>query len=229
MGALTVESLKTILNREVQEVVLTVAKSSVFGMDSVAIAEALGVEKGEIDDLMGTDDYKDVRLLVGAEHQKEKVERDSGWDGIETSALTKLARRVTIESDTETLLKIAAVANKAQRRTNPPKEMTPLDAGSAGQRIPLQLTKRYTEKLLAGQVIERSETQQISILNGSAVNPSFDEVQAELSQAAEQGVNRDASPPKQAQVGATSAGSLTAKAATLANTLAKGFIDGDQL
>lgn len=187
MNAMTIESLKTILGREVGEVHLTVAKSSVYGLDSGTIAETMGVTKAEIEGLMQTEDYKDVRLLVGAEHQKEKVETDSSWDGLESQALTKLARRVKIESDTEVLLKIAAVANRAQRKTNPKPEMSPLDASTANQRIPLQLTKRYTEKLQDGHLVERSETHEISVLNGSAMNPTFEEVQNALKDAASAG------------------------------------------
>jgi hypothetical protein len=61
---------------------------------------------------METQDYKDIRLLVGAEQAKDRVERDFGWDGIETSALKKLGRRVDMETDTDTLLRIAAVSNQ---------------------------------------------------------------------------------------------------------------------
>lgn len=175
-SALTTESLATILGREVEEIVLTVAKSNVLGLDADTIAATLGVERAEIDELMQTPDYKDVRLLVGADEMKERVNRDSGWDGIEGTALEKLARRVKMENDTDTLLKIAAVANRATRRTAPPKEHT-LDPSQAGMRVPLTLTKRYTEKLNGdGKLIERTETQQISVLNGSAINPSFKEV-----------------------------------------------------
>lgn len=215
MNALTTESLKTVLGREVQEVHLTVAKSSVFGLDSGTIAETLGVSKDEIEELMQSDDYKDIRLLVGAEHQREKVETDSNWDGLEAAALKKLSRRVTIETDTEVLLKIAAVSNRAQRRTNPKPEVTPLDASSAGQRIPLTLTKRYTEKLQQGEVVERIETQQISLLNGSAVNPSFNEVQNALKEAASAGGVAAALPTR------------TERAISLADSIAKDLIDGD--
>lgn len=173
--ALTVEGLKVILGREVDEVVVTVAKSNVMGLDAGTISEVLGVERVEIDELMQTQDYKDVRLLIGAEEAKNKVERDSGWDGIESKALTKLQRRTELENDTETLLKIAAVANKAVRRTAPRKDHV-LDPSQAGTRVPLTLTKRYTEKLQQGVVVERSQIQQISVLDGSAVNPTFHEV-----------------------------------------------------
>lgn len=175
-AGLTVDSLKSILGREVEEIHLTVAKSSVLGLDPETIANTIGVPKDEINQLMETQDYKDIRLLVGAEQAKDRVERDFGWDGIETSALKKLGRRVEMENDTDTLLRIAAVSNRATRRAAPPKESL-LDPALAGARVPLTLTKRFTEKLNSGgQVIERSETQQISVLNGSAVNPSFKEV-----------------------------------------------------
>ena len=179
-AALTVDSLKSILGREVEEIHLTVAKSSVLGLDPDTIANTLGVAKDEIAGLMETQDYKDIRLLVGAEQAHARVERDLGWDGIESAALKKLGRRVELESDTDTLLRIAAVSNRATRRTAPPKE-SPLDPSQAGARVPLPLPKRFTEKLNgSGQVIERSETQQISVLNGSAVNPSFGEVNSLL-------------------------------------------------
>lgn len=179
-AALTVDSLKSILGREVEEIHLTVAKSSVLGLDPETIANTLGVAKDEIEALMEVQDYKDIRLLVGAEQAQARVDRDLGWDGIETAALKKLGRRVELESDTDTLLRIAAVSNRATRRSAPPKESL-LDPAQAGARVPLTLTRRFTEKLNGGgQVIERSETQQISVLNGSAVNPSFKEVNSLL-------------------------------------------------
>lgn len=175
-NSLTLESLETILGRKVEEIHLTIAKSSVLGLDPDTIANTLGVTKNEISDLMETQDYKDIRLLVGAEEARERVERDFSWDGIETASLKKLTRRVELESDTDTLLRIAAVSNRATRRTAPPKE-SPLDPSQAGARVPLSLTRRFTEKLNeTGRVVERIETQQISVLDGSAVNPSFDEV-----------------------------------------------------
>lgn len=184
-AALTTESLASILGRQVEEIHLTVAKSNVLGLDPETIAHTLGVERAEIEELMQTPDYKDVRLLVGAEFAKDRIDRDSGWDGIENTALQKLARRTHLENDTDTLLKIAAVANRATRRTAPPKEHT-LDPSQAGQRVPLTLTKRYTEKLGAqGQVVERQETHQISVLNGSAINPTFKEVSQMLQGAKE--------------------------------------------
>jgi hypothetical protein len=177
---MTKDSLEEILGREVQEIHLTVAKSIVMGLGVEIIAETLGVSKEEIHELTNDEEYKEVRLLVGADHAKEKIERDSGWDGIESSALIRLGKRVDRETDTEMLLKIAAVANRATRRAAPPKEAV-LDPSQVGHRVPLTLTRRYTEKLNGtGQVVERSQEQRISVLDGSAINPSFKEVNAVL-------------------------------------------------
>lgn len=182
---LTKDALEKILNREVEEIHLTVAKSVVLGLDVDTIAATLGVEKTELEELLNDPHYKDVRLLVGAEHMQAKVDRDIGWDGIEQTALQRLAKRVDRETDTDTILRIAAVANRATRRTAPPKEAI-LDPSQVSQRVPLTLTRRYTEKLNgAGQTIERSETQQISVLDGSAVNPTFKEVNELLQPKAE--------------------------------------------
>lgn len=182
---LTKDALEKILGREVEEIHLTVAKSIVLGLDLETIAATLGVEKAELDELVEDPKYKDIRLLVGAEYMQARVERDTGWDGIEQKALTNLAKRVERETDTDTILRIAAVANRATRRTAPPKEAI-LDPSQVSQRVPLTLTRRYTEKLNgAGQTIERSTTQQISVLDGSALNPTFKEVNELLQAKAE--------------------------------------------
>lgn len=173
---LTKDALEKILGREVEEIHLTIAKSIVMGLDLDTIAASLGVEKAELEELVEDQSYKDIRLIVGADHMQSRVDRDSGWDGIEQKALQNLAKRVERETDTDTILRIAAVANRATRRTAPPKEAI-LDPSQVSQRVPLTLTRRYTEKLNgAGQTIERTTTQQISVLDGSAVNPSFKEV-----------------------------------------------------
>lgn len=131
--SLTIESLSTVLGREVPDIVLTVAKSSVIGLDPATIAEAIGIPEQEIHDLVQTQDYKDVRLLVGAEAIKEKLDRDMGWDGIESVSVNKLAQRLKFENDTEILLKIAAVANRAQRRAKPAMD-SPLDPSRSANR-----------------------------------------------------------------------------------------------
>lgn len=175
MTLISHSSIQAVLGREIPEEVLTIAKCAVGGMIPERIAELLGATVDEIKELQETQDYKDVRLLVGVEHAKTSVSKDFTWDSIEATALESLSNRVGLERDTEMLLRIAAVANKAQRRMTQ-KEEHVLDPASALARVPLRLTKRFTEKLNSDGSSERSETQEISVINGTARMPSFESI-----------------------------------------------------
>lgn len=178
MLALTVESIGKLVGRPVDEMYLVMAKNHVLGLEPDQIARILGVTSEEVEALMETQDFKDVRLLVGAEYAKTLGVKDMSWDTIEATALEKLQTRVELERDTDTLLRIAAIANKAQRRT-PASQAGVLDPAQAGGRVVLQLTKRYTEILNGnGRVTQRSETQQVSITD--ATNPKFEDIDAFL-------------------------------------------------
>lgn len=179
LAALTIDSIQRILGKPTEEMYLIVAKNSVLGLESEQIAQILGVTRQEIDDLQLNQDYRDVRLLVGAEYAKTLSEKDMSWDGIEAQALENLAKRVPNERDTDTLLRIAAVANKAQRRQSRTEQV--LDPAMASTRVPLTLTRRFTERINNSTgSIERTETQQISLMNGSAVNPTFGDIDSLL-------------------------------------------------
>ena len=177
ISTMTAESLSKTLGQTVPEVYVLIAKNSVAGLDSSAIADLIGVTREEIDNV-GTDQtYKDVRLLIAAEHASTQTEKDFTWDEIEAESLKKLAKRVPYENDTETLLKIAAVANKAQRRNH---GTNVLDPSKATGRVPLQLSRRIVERLGSDGSHEREVTQQISVIDGSAVNPKFEDIDAIL-------------------------------------------------
>lgn len=176
MNMLTQDTIKAALNRDIAEEILVIAKLAVNGMDADSIATILGSTREEVDELLQSQDYKDVRLLVGVEHARLRAGNDHTWDGIENTALEGLSKRVHLERDTDTLLRIAAVANKAQRRLSQNREHI-LDPANAQTRVPLRLTKRFTEKLNSdGDVVERQETQEISVVNGTAKTPSFESI-----------------------------------------------------
>ncbi len=176
MNMLTQEGIKAALNREIAEEILVVAKLHVNGMDADSIAQILGSTRNEVDELFQSQDFKDVRLLVGVEQARVRTGNDSTWDGIENTALEALAKRVHLERDSETLLRIAAVANKAQRRLST-SDVHVLDPANANTRVPLKLTRRFTEKLnTQGDVVERSESHEVSVVNGTAKTPSFESI-----------------------------------------------------
>lgn len=176
---LTIESLGSQLGRVVSEMEVIIAKNDIAGLPAGSIAKVLGVTKDEIETFQLTQEYKDVRLLLGAEAAKLNTSKDSDWDAIEAFALGKLRERVPHERDTDTLLKIAAVANKAERRTQNQTNNL-LDPSSASVRVPLQLSRRIIERIMTDGTREREETQQISLMNGTAVNPSFAEIDKAL-------------------------------------------------
>jgi hypothetical protein len=177
---MTLAELQKILGREIPDAIFVIAKSSVLGMDTAGIASTMQLSIQDVEEVLLGDDFRDVRLLLGAERQKELIEIDSGWDGVESLSVSRLYRAMKNESDPEILARIAATANRAVRRTREVHESNLLDAGGAAKRVPLTLTKRFTEKLAQGLVVERVEEQTISILSGRMVNPTFDEVNKKL-------------------------------------------------
>src|SRR3546814_6721343 len=116
MTGLTQQAIQQALGREIPEEILIIAKMAVVGMAPDRIAETLGSSKVEVEEILESQDYKDVRLLVGVEHARLSSSKDFTWDSIEATALEGLSKRAGLEKDTDTLLRIAAVANKAQRR-----------------------------------------------------------------------------------------------------------------
>lgn len=179
MMTLNAESLSKQLGTEVDEVVVLIAKNDVAGLPAETIAELLGLEKHEIVEVQETQVYKDCRLLLGMQHSQGLVDKDFNWDAIEGMALSNLAKRVPFEKDTDMILKIAAVANRAQRRMAPVKQQV-LDPGSAGQKVALQLTSRITQKLAANGDRSQIEERQISVMDGSATNPTFKDIDSLL-------------------------------------------------
>src|SRR3546814_4065634 len=70
MTGLTQQAIQQALGREIPEEILIIAKMAVVGMAPDRIAETLGSSKVEVEEILESQDYKDVRLLVGVEHAR---------------------------------------------------------------------------------------------------------------------------------------------------------------
>jgi len=175
MMTVSVESLREQTGLEIEDLHVLVAKNSVAGLDAEDIATILGVTVNEVIELQATAEYKSARLLLGTEYSRQQRETDFSWDDIESTALQSLSKRVKLERDTDMLLRIATLANKAQRRT-PVSKGNVLDPARGGQQVRLNLTQRITEKLANGT--QRTVEKHVSVLDGSAVNPKFDDIDA---------------------------------------------------
>jgi len=174
LGKLDQAELTRQCGEEVPEILIIVAKHAVLDMDSKTIGELIGVSTEEIESLQDDPLYKNVHLLLKAATSGARVNAELGWDSLEEIAISRLLERVPLERDADFLLKVAAMANRATRRTKP----EALDPGKVGTRVPLTLTARVVRRLHGdGSQEEASEV----TISGSHTNPTFADVDGLLS------------------------------------------------
>ena len=172
MMTFNAESLSVQLGRPIADILVVICKNDIAGLEPQDMAKIIGVPVEEIQEAQGLEDYKDIRLILGAAQASSLVDRDYSWDGIETTALKGLAKQVAQSRDPEFLLKAAAIANKAQRRMAVAKDNV-LDPSNGAARVPLRLTERLIRKMNANGDLTQITERQISVLDGTARNPSF--------------------------------------------------------
>lgn len=163
----------------VPDAFVVVAKHQVAGFDSHAIAEILSCTDTELQEVLDDPLYVNVRGVIAAIAAEQAVNQATGWDAIESLALQGLVQRMKTERDPEFLLKAAAIANRAQRRT--PAGGAVLDPGLRAGRTTITLTQRIVRKISEKGAETTEETKQLSIKDGSMVNPSFTELDSLLS------------------------------------------------
>lgn len=192
---ITSESLTRSLEREVPDVYVIIAKHSVLGMDEDSIQEVIGCSKEELTTVLNDPLYREVRIFIGAAQSQQVVDQTTGWDKLETKALGNLLKRVEVERDTDTLMRIAAIANKAQRRATAGKEHGVLDPTQSGRTAKISLTTRLVKSFARPEGMETQTIEkQLSISDGSMANPSFDEIDGFLH------VSNTPSLPKQIEI-----------------------------
>jgi hypothetical protein len=177
MNAMTKESIEKLVGREIDDVTFTLAQNSALGVEESQLALILGCPEEDVRELMRTQEYKDVRLVLGAQYAQTLGSRDMNWDSIESTALSKLAKKVAREEDPDMLLRIAAVANKAQRRTP---AAGVLDPSRGSTHVPIQLSQKFVERINLDGSMVREETRQINTVGGRAVSPTFEDVDSLL-------------------------------------------------
>lgn len=174
LSEMTPATMGEMLGREVGDAVVLVAKNLILGGSEETVAGILGVDVGDVKELMQGQDYKDCYLLMAAQYNADNIQADLSYDKIEGIALRKIANGLDREKDLDKLVRIATMANRAVRRQKVNHNDDILDPGRAAGRVSLTLTRRLVEKLQNGGV-SREETQQISI-RGGAATPSFEEI-----------------------------------------------------
>lgn len=171
--------MQEMLGREIPEMLVLIAKNMILGSESQAVADILGASRSEVDALIESQDYKDCHLIMAAHYNNQSVETDITYDDIEARAIRNLAKRVDNEKDVDKLIRIATMANRAQRRHKP--MANHLDTSAGGEVVKLNLSRRIIERLSNNGPV-REEHQQISI-TGRDLNPTFEQVSQLLERA----------------------------------------------
>lgn len=171
----TAETLSRDLDQEVPEVMVVVAKHQITGMDNESIAEIIGCQTAEIDELCESELFKSVRQVVGALAASMQADQPYIWDALESTASSRLLDRIETERDPEFLLKVAATANKMNRRSRL-HDNGILDPSRAPGKAAITLTSRMVARITASGHREITAERKLSIHDGSMKNPSFEEV-----------------------------------------------------
>lgn len=176
---ITSETLTRDLGKEVPEIYVVIAKHSILGLDTHALAEMLGVPLVEVQEVEADPTYVEIRLILAAAHAQATADVDFSWDSLEQIALKNLHQRLPFERDGDFNLKVAAMANRAQRK-HIPNQQRVLDPQSGGTRVALQLTSRIVQKFSGGQQQITEEIREVSVTNGTAQNPTFEDIDSLL-------------------------------------------------
>lgn len=185
---ITNKSLEKLTGHEsIPEIYVTIAKMSVMlGSESPDIARQLGVDVEAIQEVEAQQVYKDIRLVLSVKFAEERLDRDISYDSLETMALERLVKTVPYEKDTDVLLRIATMANRATRRTTAPAEITPQ---TGNPKVPLRLSERIVRRINQDGSAEETRERSVSVLDGGAKNPSFEKVEGLF-----QGIEREDTP-----------------------------------
>jgi hypothetical protein len=165
--------LSQMLEREISDAVVLVAKNVIMGGEPTLIADALGCAIQEVQEVMESQDFKDVHLIMASHYNSQSLDSDFSYDDLENRALKMIGKRLDSEKDIDKLIRVASMANRAVRRHKAYQNDDTLDATNGGRVVKLTLSQRLVEKL--NGTTEAVETRQISIKGGS-LNPSFDEL-----------------------------------------------------
>lgn len=176
---LTSSSLSKELGVEIPDIYVVIAKHSVLGLDTEAIQQILGCSRQDIAEVEADGLYGTVRDRVAGTYANQSATQTTGWDAIEDMAIQGLVKRLPYEKDSEFLLKVAAVANRAVRKHS--QSPAVLDPSVRAGRTTISLSQRLVSKLSSNGDLEQTEIREVSIKDGSLANPSFNEIDGLLS------------------------------------------------
>lgn len=121
-----------------------IARMMLFDIPQKNIAVAVGLTESRISQIIATEGFSTILEGFAAEKFEQYETLNDGWDKAEAYALNNLLKTMEHTLDPDLNLRVAAVANKAQRRGR--FNNRPID-GREGARVVFHLTAQFVEKL----------------------------------------------------------------------------------
>lgn len=121
-----------------------IARMAAFEVPAVQIARAMGLTEARISQITNSDEYKITLAEVSTQFFEQNQTLNDGWDTIEANSLNILMTNLKWRNDPEFALRVAAVANKANRRGSVSNRM--ID-GQMGARAVFHLTANFIDRL----------------------------------------------------------------------------------
>ena len=135
-----------------------IARMALFDVSQKQIAYAVGVSEGRITQIMTSSDYQKVYADLSSEYFENNQTLNEAWDKTEAIALDNLLVMLEWNKDPDLMLKIAAMANRANRRGQTAN--TPLN-GMDGVRAVIHLNQTFIERLQQVSITRASRDDEI--------------------------------------------------------------------
>ena len=163
-----IRSVKEQLDIDCSEVEILIASYLCSGLSQMAICETLGVDDGELSELVNTNDFQSIRQIVQMDMAKSKQDIDGGWDSAERMALQAINEHIDNVGikNVDEALKIASIANKAERRGS---KQTQAIGGHQGGILTLSLTQNFIGKIQGGRHKNELPVGSIQVIDGESI------------------------------------------------------------
>lgn len=125
-----------------------IASMLVMEVPQVQIAAACNLTPGRISQILEEDAFKEIFAAMQVEELQKHKDLNDGWDFLENKAVGGLMEVLAYNKNPDLLLRVAAVANKAQRRGS--SRNAPIDPQKLGARVVINIQPNFVQKLEAG-------------------------------------------------------------------------------
>jgi hypothetical protein len=172
---LSAPQLEKVLGRVISQLELVIAKNLALGVNREQLCDILGngITVDQIEELQESPEFQELYGVIANHLLEQSADTAIGWDQLEAISIRNLMKQARVNRDPDFQLRLAAVANKAQRRHNRGEQV--LEPGAAGTRVQISLSQRFIKKLNGETEIteRRMDVTQIR-------NPSIEQVQRAL-------------------------------------------------